>query len=65
MEGDMPEYRIYQFTKDNHIKGAPVVIYEDSDDEAIKQARHLTDGYDIELWDADRLVTRIRSVIGH
>jgi hypothetical protein len=53
----MPEYRLYQFTKDNHIRAAPIVLTFASDDEAVQQARQLVDGYDIEVWDGERMVS--------
>jgi hypothetical protein len=56
----MPEYRLYQLTKDNHIRAAPIILSFATDDEAVQHARQLVDGYDIEVWDRDRLVIRLK-----
>ena len=60
-EGDMPLYRAYTLTDDDHILDAPKVITCDSDQEAVQTAEQLINGHDVELWNGARLVTRIKS----
>ena len=59
----MPEYRAYRI-KNNHVAGVPDLITCDSDGEAIRQAKKLADGHDIELWDGPRFVIGIKSTCG-
>jgi hypothetical protein len=56
----MPDYRVYTMTKDTHVEGPAAVVTCDSDQEAIRQAKQMVDGHDVELWDGGRFVTRIR-----
>ncbi len=57
----MPEYRIYTLVGGNHIAGPPRTVTCDTDQEAIAQAKTYLDGSDIEVWQAARIVTRLRS----
>jgi hypothetical protein len=57
----MPEYRFYSFTDGNRIAGPPKFGQCSSDQEAIVEARKLLDGLDIEIWQAARVVTRLKS----
>lgn len=57
----MPNYRIYEVSKDGHIGAPPHVVTCDTDQEAIRRARQLVNGHHVELWEGPRLVTRIAS----
>lgn len=52
----MIEYRIYNFSSDNHISGVPVVALCETDDAAIAEARKLLNGLAIEVRQAARRV---------
>ena len=56
----MPEYRAYRI-KDEHVAGVPDIVVADNDQEAIDEAKRLTNGHDIELWNGARFVIGIRS----
>ncbi len=54
----MAEYRAYTVGDDGHFSGfEPLVCCDDA--EAIKLARRLCDGHDIELWCLERMVIRL------
>ena len=53
----MVEYWAYSVDRDGHFVGSEALVCAD-DPESIEQAKRLVDGYDIELWSGDRLVTR-------
>ena len=57
----MTEYRIYSLTSDFQITGRPAMIECEDDDEAVAVARETVNGHDIEMWEAGRFVTRIKS----
>jgi hypothetical protein len=57
----MPEYRAYLLDESDKISSAAIFIQEETDDAAIQAAKQYVDGYDIELWQDDRRVTRIKS----
>jgi hypothetical protein len=53
--GTMPEYRIYTIGSDGHFySSAPLDCANDT--EAMKQAKQLVGGHDVELWHRDRKV---------
>jgi hypothetical protein len=52
----MPEYRFYSIRKDGHIDGRPVDLDLPDDGSAIKEARRLQNGQDIEVWQGPRVV---------
>ena len=54
----MAEYRAYTVGIDGHIVGFEALVCAD-DVEAIKEAKRLVDGLDIELWSGVRLVIRL------
>jgi hypothetical protein len=56
----MAHYRIYTVDTEGHISGPPSVVTCGDDGEATKQAKHLVNGSDAELWDGARFVGRIR-----
>ena len=45
----MPECRLYELTRDNHITDVPETITFESDEAAILKAQEMVDGHDIEL----------------
>ena len=51
----MREYRVYRLNG-GHIQGPPIVVYCETDAEAIRRAHKHVDGIDVELWDGARLV---------
>jgi hypothetical protein len=57
----MAEYRAYIVGDDEHFIGFEPLICAD-DGEAIELAKRLVDGHDIELWNGDRLVTRLNKL---
>ena len=51
----MPDYRAYIIGSDGHFQKA--VPFDCVDDEAAKQqAKHLVNGYGVELWQRDRKI---------
>ena len=57
----MPEYRIFPLTSDNHIKNAPALVVCENDSAALEQAKKMLDGHNLEVWEGNRLVTRLTS----
>lgn len=53
------EYRVYIVGLDGHFLRCQELVCPD-DREALVQAKRLLDKHDIEIWNADRLVTRLR-----
>ncbi|HMJ29552.1 MAG TPA: hypothetical protein VK512_12625 [Xanthobacteraceae bacterium] len=52
----MPEYRFYTIGKDGHV-ATPAITYEaPKDADALKEAKRLLDGHDIEIWQGARVV---------
>ena len=56
----MPQYRVYRLNN-KHIAGPPVIVVCDNDEDAIKQAKQLIDGHDLELWDGRRFVAILQT----
>jgi hypothetical protein len=56
----MPDYPAYIFGKDGHrfIKVPEFLSDHRNDETAMKAARKLVDGHDVEVWDGNRLVVR-------
>ncbi len=54
----MARYRAYLIEKDNRVHSYKP-IDADSDEEALKAARRLVDGHDVEVWSLDRMVGRL------
>jgi hypothetical protein len=59
--GAVPDYRIYTLDEDGHISSGKDFVFDD-DKAAIEHAKQLVDGHDIELWQADRKITTLKSV---
>jgi hypothetical protein len=53
-------YRIYSLDGSGHIMGPPKLIDADDQDAAVKEARQILDGREIEVWCGDRCVARLR-----
>jgi hypothetical protein len=62
--GSMPVYRAYHLKEDRHIAGPPTMFASPDDTDAIKEARKLIDGHDIELWEGSRFVIGLSSKDG-
>jgi hypothetical protein len=56
--GNMPDYRAYIVGIDGHFARVEFLHSHLNDAAAIKAAKQLVDGHDIELWDRDRFVGR-------
>jgi hypothetical protein len=55
--GTMPEYRIYTIGSDGHFfNSTPLECADDT--EAMRQAKQLVNGFDVELWQRDRKIAR-------
>lgn len=52
----MPEYRFYPIGQDGHIHKPPTSQELPDDAEALKEAKKLVNGCDIEVWQKKRLV---------
>jgi hypothetical protein len=59
----MPEYRAYHLGPDGRL-GSTTALRCDDDADAIDQAKKIGDVHAIEVWRANRLVTRIGSPSG-
>jgi hypothetical protein len=53
-------YRAYVLNDDGHIFDFAQLAADD-DEDAKRQARHLREGFDIEVWQQDRLVARLKA----
>jgi hypothetical protein len=51
----MPTYRVYRLQNERPC-GPPVEFEVGSDDAAIRQAEHMQDGVDLELWQGRRFL---------
>ena len=47
----MPTYRIYKLTDGGHIDGPPAMLKFDEDQGAVRHAKTLKDGVDLEVWE--------------
>jgi hypothetical protein len=57
----MGNYRLYAVTRDNHIMGVPADVACENDGEALHRAERLLDGYDIEVWEGNRRIDRVKA----
>ena len=57
----MPEYRFYAIKKDGHIAAPATERQLPGDAEALKEARKLTNGHDIEVWQGSRILAYLTS----
>jgi hypothetical protein len=58
------EYQIYKLSSDDYIQGVPAVIVCKDDTEALAEAKKLLNGLDIEVWEGERKLLRIKSLDG-
>lgn len=56
----MADYRAYIIGDDGHFIGAEMLTIAADDAAAIEAAKRLVDKHDVELWDRDRLVVRLK-----
>jgi hypothetical protein len=56
----MSYYRAYIIGQDGHFQSA-VKLDSADDDAAIESAKQLVNGYDVEVWQQDRLVAKLQS----
>ncbi len=54
----LPAYRFFKM-QDGHVVGSSQIVHCEDDKEAVRHAKQLADGYDIEVWDEARCVIRI------
>jgi hypothetical protein len=52
----MSEYRFYAINPDGHVEGPPAVRDCRDDGAALKEAREMVNGHDIEVWQSTRIV---------
>ena len=55
----MPKYRIFTVGHDQHFVGVPKIVECVDDNEAVDKAMQLMNGLDVEIWDHERMVTRL------
>jgi hypothetical protein len=55
----MPEYRFYAVEIDGHVNGPAVTLEFPGDGPALKEAKRLVNGHDIEVWQDTRLVAYV------
>jgi hypothetical protein len=56
----MIDYRAYIVGADGHFHSSKTILAED-DDHALKVAKQLVDGHDVELWQLDRKIAVLAS----
>jgi hypothetical protein len=54
-------YRLYVIEQSGHIAHAPIDCQADNDADAVRKARQLQDGKDIEVWKGTRVVAYLAS----
>lgn len=52
----MPEYKFYPIKQDGHIEEPPIPRDLPNDTAALKEAKQLVNGHDIEVWQGSRIV---------
>jgi hypothetical protein len=57
----MPDYRAYIVGRDGHFIGAHFLRDHPDDATAIEAAKQMVDGFDVEIWDRDRFVVRLKA----
>jgi hypothetical protein len=55
----MAAYRAYLVDTENHIRGVPIVIEADTDEQAVAEAGRFVAGRDVELWRGDKMLARL------
>lgn len=57
----MPDYRVYPIDEKGHIVGSPKILTCDEEEEAVRKAKSLVNGHDIEVWQGNRYLGRLPS----
>jgi hypothetical protein len=52
----MQDYRAFILGPDGHVQARVDLIYADDENSAREQAKRLTDGHDVELWQLGRKI---------
>jgi hypothetical protein len=60
----MLDYRIYKLDTSGHITGPALILFSDQDEDVIRKVQSLVDGYDVEILQGARVVTRLRLSTG-
>ena len=55
----MPEYKLKFIASNGHVLRSPLVVELPDDPAALKEARALLDGQDIEIWQGERAVAYV------
>jgi hypothetical protein len=55
----MPKYRAYKMDKEGRVLGLPDIITCNDDETAVKKAKPVGNGDQVEVWHGDRLVARL------
>jgi alkanesulfonate monooxygenase SsuD/methylene tetrahydromethanopterin reductase-like flavin-dependent oxidoreductase (luciferase family) len=55
-------YRANHVDEHGRFHQMPHVLSAETDQEAVAQAKQLINGYDVELWQGERLVTKLKAV---
>jgi hypothetical protein len=58
--GAVPQYRVYRMTPEGRVGGPADIITCKDDDEATARARSKLSDKDLEVWQADRRVARLK-----
>jgi hypothetical protein len=59
----MPDYQVYVVDDAGRILAAPEVVTCDDDQRALRKAKSLANGHDLEVWQGARIVGRIESAV--
>ena len=55
----MSKYRIFTVGRDAHFSGVPQTVECADDKAAVEKAMQLSNDYDLEVWDHERMVARL------
>jgi hypothetical protein len=61
----MLDYRIYKLDAKGHVTGPALVLFCEQDEDVIRKVEYLIDGYDVEILQGARVVTRLQSVVAY
>jgi hypothetical protein len=57
----MLDYRIYKLDAKGRVNGPALVLFCEQDEDVIRKVESLVDGYDVEILQGARVVTRLQS----
>lgn len=58
----MPNYRVYPVSKGRQVAPGPsIAISCEDEQDGIRQAQQLVEGYELELWDGPRFIIRLKA----